>query len=186
MTATLETIATTTPYAASSCCQVDKKCKTVDRSKVSPFTMLTRSDTLCVLAVLANDSISEPLGRGCSPTYLAGVVADWVTAKHHRANHNDNVNKTSLYDHAAVELARLKLASAPAEQPEAPLMEHLSKLDLQRLNDDWQTAAVKKAARHCKTERYFDAFLKRLKLLEFGKMECFQGIFHDAARLHNH
>ena len=57
-------------------------------------------------------------------------------------------------------------------------------LDLQRLNDDWQTAAVKEAVRRCKAERYYDAFLKRLKLLEFGKMECFQDIFHEAARLH--
>ena len=94
------------------------------------------------------------------------------------------MNQTSLYDHAAVERARLRLASAPAEQPGAPLAENLSMLDLQRLNDDWQTAAVKEAVRKCKTERYYDAFFKRLKLLKFGEMECFQDIFHEAARLH--
>ena len=51
------------------------------------------------------------------------MIADWITARHHQANHNDNVKQTSLYDHDAVEAARLKLAAAPAEKPELPLSE---------------------------------------------------------------
>ena len=184
MTAMIQEVATATAYAASSCYRVNENGITADRSQISSFAMLTRSDTACVSAVLANDSVSELLSRESSPTYLAGMIADWVSAEHHRANHNNNVNQTSLYDHAAVERARLRLASAPAEQPGAPLAENLSMLDLQRLNDDWQTAAVKEAVRKCKTERYYDAFFKRLKLLKFGEMECFQDIFHEAARLH--
>ena len=119
MTATIETVATATTYAASSCYRVNENGITADRGQVASFAMLTRSDTTCVSAVLANDSISELLSRESSPTYLAGMIADWVSAEHHRANHNDNVKQTSLYDHAAVERARLRLASAPAEQPGA-------------------------------------------------------------------
>ena len=81
MTATIEEVATATAYAASSCYRVNENGITADRSKIAPFAMLTRSDTACVSAVLANDSISELLSRESSPTYLAGMIADWVSAE---------------------------------------------------------------------------------------------------------
>ena len=91
MAAAMERIARTTDYAASSQCQVDQRGRTTDRSRLSTFTQLKRSDTLCVSAILADTNLYELLCLSTSPTFLAGMIADWITARHHQVSHNDYV-----------------------------------------------------------------------------------------------
>jgi hypothetical protein len=147
---------------------------------------MIRSGTLCVAELLSHDSVAELLNHGSSPRYLAGIIADWITARHHRVNHNDNKRQTSLYDRDAVERTRLKLAVAPAEEPDTQLSQQLTALDLQRIIEDWQYDIVRKEARRVKTtgERCLKPFLERLRLLQYREIECFQGIFLEAAKLH--
>ena len=191
MTAAMERIARTTPYSASSLHQVDQLGNTTDRGKCSINALTSRSDTLCVAELLSHDGVAGLLNHGSSPRYFAGVIADWVTARHHQINHNDNKRQVSLYDRDAVEAAKLKLAAAklklaaaPAEQPDDHVSQQLTALDLQRVTDDWQYDLVKKTARSVKNNRFLKPFLRRLSLLHYEDMECFDGIFLEAAKQH--
>ena len=130
MAAAMERIAKSTPYTASSHYQVDQQGNTTDRSKVSGHALMTRSDTFCVTELLSHDSVADLLNHGSSPRYLVGIIADWITARHHRVNHNDNKRQTSLYDRDAVERAKLKLAAAPVGEMDTQLSQQLTALDL--------------------------------------------------------
>ena len=167
----MERITKTTPDTASSHYQVDQQGNTTDRSKVSGYVLMTRSDTLRVAELLSHDSVAELLGHGASPRYLAGIIADWITARHHQVNHNDNKRQTSLYDRDAVERAKLKLAAAPVEAPDTQLSQQLTALDLQRITEDWQYDVVRKEARKAKTtgEHCLKPFLERLSLLQYER-----------------
>ena len=184
MAAMMERIAKATAYKASSVYHVNQQGKTADGSRLSISTLLSRSDTLCVSAVLADPGVAALLALGTSPTYLAGMIADWITTRHHQTNHSENVNHTCLYGRDAVESARIKLAAAPAEQPVVQLSECLSDFDHQRIFEDWDNDAVKKAIRAYKSECHLKPFVQRLQLLNYGGMDCFQDIFLDAAKIH--
>ena len=61
MAAAMEWIAKTTDCAASNQYQVDQRGRTTDRSRLSTFTQLNRSDTHCVSAILADTNVYELL-----------------------------------------------------------------------------------------------------------------------------